>query len=85
MRNRTRNTARIVINPQALREARLRKFWTPRQLADEADVGLGTIRAAEGSERFMHLSTVQALASALGCKPADISKVWTDEDEAVGQ
>jgi transcriptional regulator with XRE-family HTH domain len=82
MENRTRNTARIAIIPTALREARLRKFWTPEQLAKKASVGVGTIKAAEGSERFVHLSTAQRLADALGCTPNEIAQVKTEEGAA---
>ncbi len=68
----------MAIIPTALRKARLRKFWTPEQLAQQSDVGIGTIKAAEGSERFVHLSTVQALADALEVDPEEIAQVKTE-------
>lgn len=79
MGNRTRNTARIVSLPAALRERRLRAFLSPEQLAEASKVGAGTIRAAEGSPRSIHLSTAEKLAKALGCDPSDISEVVVEE------
>lgn len=82
MGNRTRNTVRIILLPPALRERRLRAFLSPEQLAHVSGVGLGTIKAAEGSERSVHLSTVKALAEALKCDPADISRVDVADEVA---
>lgn len=79
MTQRTRNSVRIAIIPTALREARLRLYLSPEDLAEKADVGVGTIKAAEGSERYVHLSTVQALARALDCDPADISHIKRED------
>ena len=82
MENRTRSKARIAIIPSALRAARLRKFWEPEDLAKAASVGVGTIKAAEGREKTVHLSTARRLADALGCEPSDIARVKTEEEVA---
>lgn len=79
MGNRTRNTARVVIVPARLRAVRLSKYLSTEDLAGMANVAVGTIRAAEGSERAVHLSTVKALAAALECAPGDISRIDTED------
>lgn len=80
MANRTRNTVRLVSLPSALRERRLRAFLSPEQLAEASEVGVGTIRAAEGSPRSIHLSTAEKLAKALGCAPSEIAEVQTADE-----
>lgn len=82
MENRTRNNARIVTLPDALRAARLRLYLTPEQAAEKSGVSVGTIKAAEGSERSVHLSTIKALADAYGCDPSAISRVENGAAEA---
>lgn len=81
MAHRTRNTARILTNPTALRAARLRRFMSPEDLARASKVGLGTIKAGEGKAKSVHLSTIEKLASALRCNPSEISTLDVSETE----
>lgn len=78
MENRTRNAVRIEIIPARLRAKRLQRFLTPEQLSSLSGVAASTIRAAEGTKRSVHLSTVQKLAEALKCSEGDISEVVED-------
>ena len=80
MANRTRNSVKLVVIPTALRERRLRAFLSPEQLAERSQVGLGTIKAAEGSPKSVHLSTVEKLSRALGCAPSEIAQVETTSE-----
>lgn len=79
MAHRTRNSARLVIIPTEIRRRRLEKFWSPEDLAERAEVSAGLVKAVEGSERSVHLSSVKKLAKALGCEYGDISKVQVEE------
>ncbi len=62
-----------------LREARLAKFWTMKQLAQEAGVALSTIYYLETGRKAAHLSTMQKIATALEVEPLAIDefrKAW---------
>jgi transcriptional regulator with XRE-family HTH domain len=52
----------------ALREERLRRGWTLREVGDRAGVALGSVQAAE-SGRMATLETYVRLATALGMRP----------------
>ncbi len=77
------NTAVVMVVKEAgmatLREARLAKFWTMKQLAQEAGVALSTVYYLETGRKSAHLSTMQKIAAALGVEPLTIDefrKAW---------
>lgn len=66
---------RLTVIPEALRRARLEAFLERSELAEKADVSEATIRAFEQSPKPAKISTIRAIAKALGCDPSDISEV----------
>lgn len=55
-----------------LRELRLAKFWTQRELAERAQVTESTVATIERGVHRPRLSTARALAAALGAEPGAI-------------
>lgn len=73
----------LVIRSNVLRDRRLAAAFSQQTLADESNVDVGTIKqieAAVGGLRAVFPSTVQKLAGALKCKPADVSELVTAEE-----
>ena len=59
-----------------LREARLRRLLSIRQLARRAGVAPTTIHLAETRRRAPQLLTVYRLSQALGLDPREIEEFW---------
>jgi transcriptional regulator with XRE-family HTH domain len=55
-----------------LRDARLRRFMTQETLAQKSGVAEGTINRLEAGKTDARLGTINKLAAALGCDPADL-------------
>lgn len=77
------NTAVVMVVREVgmatLREARLAKFWTMRQLAQKAGVALSTIYYLETGQKAAHLATMQRIATALEIEPlaiVEFRKSW---------
>ncbi len=62
-----------------LRQTRLAKFWTMRQLAQEAGVALSTVYYLETGRKAAHLATMRRIAATLEVEPLAIDefrKAW---------
>lgn len=59
----------LAIDPEALRTARLRRFWSQTDLARASGVSAHGISRLENDSRTARMSTVRALADALGVEP----------------
>ena len=57
-----------------LRELRLRRLWSQRELARRAGVAEWTVIAAESGRRVPRLVTVRKLAEALGVEWAEVDE-----------
>lgn len=57
-----------------LREARLRKLLTMRDLAKKAGVALNTIQFAESGRQVPHFATMHKIAAALEIEPTAIDE-----------
>ena len=55
-----------------LREARLRRFWSIRELASRAGVSPRTIVQIESGAIVPRLATMRKIAGALGMEPGEI-------------
>lgn len=67
-------TYRLVVDPIALRRARLACGMSQRGLAAAAGVRAATVADAEGG-RMANVSTIRKLADALTVKPTDIARL----------
>ena len=65
-------TMRAVVPP--LRQLRLRKGWSLRDLAREADVAVDTLIDAERAARPPRPSTMRKIAEALGVEIAEVDE-----------
>lgn len=68
-----------------LREMRLRRFWTLKQLAEAAGVGESTIRAIESGRELPSLRTSTRLAQALGVEPSEIDEAVAAVERGIGR
>lgn len=57
-----------------LREARLRRLWSIRELAKRSGVATATIVAIEAGRHSPRLVTMRKLAGALGVDPSEIAE-----------
>ena len=57
-----------------LRELRIERLWTQRQLAARAGVSHGTIVSAETGQRLPRLLTMRRIADALGIDWAEVAE-----------
>lgn len=55
-----------------LRRRREAKRLSPEELAAKAGLHAQTVRKIESHERWLSDATLEALASALGCRPRDL-------------
>ena len=66
-----------------LREVRLRRFWSQRELAKRAGVAQRTIVEAELGRQVPHLATMRKLAEALGVDPIEVDEFRAAVEAAV--
>ncbi len=66
----------------SLREARVKRLLSLRQLARQAGVALDTVQAIESGRQVPHLGTVAKLSRALGVEPSEILEFQNALDSA---
>ncbi len=62
-----------------LKDLRIERALTQRELADKAGIGVNTVNRIELNETEPHMTTIRKLAQALGVKPRRLVK---GEDDA---
>jgi transcriptional regulator with XRE-family HTH domain len=55
-----------------LRDLRVRRALTQKELADKADIGTNTVARLERNETEPHMSTLRKLARALDVDPSEL-------------
>ena len=65
-----------------LRELRIERLWTQRELAKRAGVSHGTIVSAETGQRLPRLLTMKRIADALGADWAEVGEFREAVEEA---
>ena len=55
-----------------LRDLRVRRALTQKELADKADIGTNTVARLERNETEPHMSTLRKLARALNVDPSEL-------------
>ncbi len=68
-----------------LRETRLRRFWSQRELAKRAGVAQRTVVEAEMVRQVPRLATMRKLAEALGVDPMEVDMFRAAVEGAVGE
>jgi transcriptional regulator with XRE-family HTH domain len=68
-----------------LREVRIRRLLSLRELAKRAEVAQRTIVEAEASRQKPRLQTIRKLAEALGVDPMEVDEFRAAVESAVGK
>ena len=66
-----------------LRDLRLRRLWSQRELARRAGVAEGTIIAAEAGRRVPRLLTMRKIAEALGVDWTEVAEFRETVEDAL--
>lgn len=66
-----------------LRELRLRRFMTLKDLAERAGVGVSTITAIESGRELPAMRTARKLADALEVEPGEIDEARAAQERAI--
>ena len=75
-------TAKLAV-PTSVRERRKAKQWTQPELADKAGISTTAVHNLEAGKNGFTDKTLAVLASALGCRPADLLLPITEQQSEI--